>query len=81
MAGGSVSVVSIDEKAFNACHSLTEIVLPKTLVQIGNSAFDSCLQLKRIDIPDADCDSYTIGELAFEYVKIWLLFGCPKMTG
>lgn len=46
------SVTVIGEKAFSE-YDMTSIVLPHTLTEIGNNAFNSCKLLEKIDIPDS----------------------------
>jgi len=48
--------------AFYGCDSLTDVVLPKHLREIGRAAFVDCRQLKTINIPDSVTH---IGDCAF----------------
>ncbi len=43
--GNSYSVTSISDKAFYYCTSLTNVVIPNSVVQVGNSAFTGCNSL------------------------------------
>ena len=56
--------------AFYYCESLTEIVLPDSLLTIGNSAFQYCKNLLHINIP---YKVSTVGSAAFS--------GCSKLDG
>ena len=55
------SVTRIEEKAFYACKSLTDINL-SNVIFIGNSAFEHCHSLTSVTIPD---NIRYIGNLAF----------------
>ena len=47
-------VVSVDDYAFEYCHSLKTISFPSPLVtNIGASAFFRCTNLTTVDLPDA----------------------------
>lgn len=37
----------------NNCYNLSKIILPSTLIEIGEDAFEGCLNLKNITIPDS----------------------------
>lgn len=37
----------------NNCYNLSKIILPSTLIEIGEDAFEGCLNLKNIKIPDS----------------------------
>ena len=57
MGSGSVvtipnGVVSIGEKAFYNCSTLTTINKPNTITSIGASAFENCVNLATIDLTD-----------------------------
>ena len=45
---GNISEIGID--AFRECTSLTEIVIPDTVVKVGSLAFYGCTELKDITI-------------------------------
>ncbi len=47
-------VVSIKENAFKNSLALKSVVLPDTLKQIGNNAFDGCLNLTSIDLANVE---------------------------
>ena len=57
-------VTSIDDYAFIYCSSLTSIVLPNGLAQIGERAFMSCNALTSIELGDGVT---SIGKYAFAY--------------
>ena len=54
----------ICNKAFSTCTSLTSIVIPNSVVSIGDSAFSRCSSLSNIVIPDSVT---AIGICAFPY--------------
>ena len=58
----STKVVSILDRAFRNCSSLTSITIPNKLTTIGESAFSGCDSLTSITIPDSVT---SIGEYAF----------------
>ena len=64
---GSYTVAStvkkIDDWAFYRCESLTEVVLPKKLTEIGKSAFWGCKKLQKMDLPNS---LLYIGQDAFD---------------
>lgn len=45
-------VTALYEYAFSYWRSLTDLTLPKTLKTIGSYAFNNCLSLRRIEIPE-----------------------------
>ena len=55
-------VTVILERGFEKCTSLTSIVLPSTIMEIGNYAFSGCTNLVISSLPDA---LVTIGRYAF----------------
>ena len=61
------SLTEIEDSAFAACTSLTNIRLPKGITRIGNHAFEKCTKLKNINIPDGVA---SIGEAAFAGCKV-----------
>ena len=60
------SVTCIEDNAFSACRSLTDIVIPDGVTSIGYCAFEGCSSLSSVVIPDGIT---SIGEYAF-YVCI-----------
>ena len=56
------SVTCIEDNAFSACRSLTDIVIPDGVTSIGYSAFEGCSSLSSVVIPDGIT---SIGEYAF----------------
>ena len=65
ITGGSV----LSDSAFNGCTTLTEIILPNDLTEIGSSAFKGCTSIKTMTIPGSVS---TIGDYAFS--------GCTALT-
>ncbi|MBR6530197.1 MAG: leucine-rich repeat domain-containing protein [Clostridia bacterium] len=55
-------VMAIAENAFANSSVLEQVVLPDTIVEIGNYAFYSCTALKEISLPDS---VYEVGDYAF----------------
>jgi len=55
--------------SFSGAYSLTNIILPNSITNIGNNAFYGCRQLESINLPDTIT---SIGEFAF--------YGCNKLT-
>jgi len=57
-------VTTIGNNAFNYCSSLTNAVLPTSLVSIGKYAFNRCTSLTEITIPNGvvSIGEYTFGE-------------------
>ena len=54
---------AIADSVFKDCPKLSEIILPPTLTEIGNHAFENCSALEAIDLSYVDA----IGEAAFAY--------------
>ena len=46
-----IPVKSIDSLVFDNCTSLKSIVIPESVISIGNGAFNKCTSLKKITIP------------------------------
>lgn len=44
---------SIKYKTFGGCSSLTQIRIPSNVGTIGNSAFERCRKLKKVQMPDS----------------------------
>ena len=59
----------ICNKAFSTCTSLTSIVIPNSVVSIGDGAFSDCSSLSNIVIPDSVT---AIGNFAF--------WGCSSLS-
>jgi hypothetical protein len=51
------SVTSVAAQSFRFC-GLTSLTIPKTLINIGNSAFDGCYDLKSLVIEDSESELY-----------------------
>lgn len=62
-------ITTLESSTFSNCETLCEIILPDTLVSIGDLAFSNCTSLKEITIP---ASVKTIGELAF--------YNCSSLT-
>jgi hypothetical protein len=60
-------ITGIGEGAFLRCSSLTNVLLPDSIVTIGDSAFASCFGLATINFP---ANLATIGGRAFEGCKL-----------
>lgn len=67
--GRTLNAVSIKEKAFQGCSSLTSITIPTSVTGIGSSAFEGCSSLTSITIPESVT---SIGQRAF--------YGCRNLT-
>ncbi len=55
---------TIVDEAFSYCTSLTNVVIPDSVVNIGNDAFNGCKSLSSVTIPDSVT---SIGDRAFSY--------------
>lgn len=55
MFGTSIpdGVMAIGESAFEDCHGLEDLVLPKSIKRIGERAFSLCQLLYRVTITDS----------------------------
>lgn len=67
--GKSYTVTKIGEWAFNKCNSLTEVIIPNTVIEIDHQAFYYCSNLKKVTIHEG---VKTIGPTAF--------IGCTQLT-
>lgn len=56
-------VTEIENEEFASCEDMKEIILPNSLVHIGDKAFYNCTGLTRVEIPDTVA---YIGKSAFE---------------
>lgn len=77
------TVVAIDEEfsvylMTRGRNSIKNVVLPNTLKEIGEYAFDRCNNLKSITIPQS---VETIGENAFGYTIDWNVYERKKIDG
>ena len=64
----SEGVEIIEDNAFQFCDKLTKIRLPNTLKKIGESAFEQCSLLERIEIPEG-----------VELIDEWCFFKCINL--
>lgn len=55
-------VISIEERAFAGCQSITSVNVPNSCHSIGEYAFEDCKNLKKINLPD---ELYVLGNGAF----------------
>ncbi len=60
--GTEYTVTSIEEAAFQDCHSMTSVTIPNTVTSIKNATFKSCFNLSSVTIPNTVA---SIGESAF----------------
>jgi hypothetical protein len=61
--GKTYTVISIGDRAFQNCASITSLTIPSSISEIGHEAFSGCTNLLAIFIPDSVQE---IGEYAFE---------------
>lgn len=76
------SVECIQNYAFWGCESLSELVLPRNLHDLGRSVFDDCNKLKCITIP-SNIENFYLYEDAFSRYQIDQLApeeGCCELT-
>jgi len=83
---------TIADRAFYECYSLTSVIIPDSVISIGNFAFYECDSLTSIIIPDSvisigdsafyDCDSLTsitIGN-SVTSIDFWAFYSCDSLT-
>lgn len=76
------SVECIQDEAFRSCVSLSELLLPRNLHDLGRSVFDDCNKLKCITIP-SNIENFYLYEDAFSRYQIDQLApeeGCCELT-
>ena len=66
----SLPVTAIDEEAFKGCGKLVAVVVPDSVITIGNSAFADCKELRYVQLSSK---LTKLGDYAFS--------GCTAMTG
>ena len=66
----SLPVTAIDEEAFKGCDKLVAVVVPDSVITIGNSAFADCKALQYVQLSN---QLTKLGDYAFS--------GCTAMTG
>lgn len=71
------TVTKIGDYAF-FCSDVTSIIIPKTVVSIGESAFQACGKLKKITIPES---VLSIGQYSFTGCTSIVSVGLPKNLG
>lgn len=59
------NLYEIGPRTFYNCKSLTKLNLPANITAVGNNAFDRCMQLESIILPNA----HSIGNNAFYYCR------------
>lgn len=64
----SDGITTIRERAFNQCNTLTSIMLPSTLIEIGTYAFYNCSSLTNLAIPQ--------GVMSLGMYMVW---GCTSL--
>ena len=62
--GATYRVTGIGEEAFQRCHEMTSIQIPKSVTNIEKNAFDDCPGLSSVEIPRG---VESIGEAAFAF--------------
>ena len=50
---GGAPVAALAEEAFRGCSDVKEVVLPETLLTIGDRCFEFCFGLLRVDLPES----------------------------
>ncbi len=85
-------VVEIAPEGFNECKNLTSIVIPNSIMSIGNGAFSQCTSLTSIKIPNSvtsigssafyRCTSLTSVEIpnGVEIIENGTFSGCTSLT-
>ena len=86
-------VESIPDRLLSGCKLVKEVILPESLREIRQRAFEECMALTSLAIPDgveilgelavAYCENLeklTIGEGLKEFNYHYFLIGCPKLT-
>ncbi len=86
------SVVSIEDKAFYECSSLTSVEIPNSVTSIGSSVFYGCSRLTSVEIPNSvtsignsafeDCSSLTSVEIPNSVTSIgdFAFYNCSSLT-
>ena len=73
--GGTYSVTTIGDRAFNGCDALTSVEMP-SVTTIGDRAFSYCDALTSVEMPSVT----TIGEEAFNYCDALISVSMPEVT-
>lgn len=71
---------SVDEEVFYGCSSLSSIAIPRSVLQIGDGAFELCVSLKNLVIEDCET-SLSMGYYSkYDYQQNTMFKDCPLET-
>ena len=76
--GNEYSVGCIIDSAFYNCDSLTEIVIPRTIIDIGNYVFSGCRSLEKISVAAGNPNYHSSGNCLIETKNKTLIAGCKN---
>ena len=82
-AGGVVviptdkNIMMIGEEAFKDNHTITDIVIPKTVTSIGKNAFENCTALKRVYFVDTEAQPIADADVSVIYQRAF--YGCTSL--